>query len=158
MNKLLIIILLLLQSWNAFNQNAPKLHIETPNQNNVFKLDTVASGTIVKFPIKIKNIGNAPLNHQFDLGAVLQGEDKIVSIPIKNIGNRPLIIKSVSANNTAPTWTTTPIMPNEMGVIEMKCSTDRVGPFRYSFRVITTEMNDAYKGSFRVRVVARADK
>jgi hypothetical protein len=38
MNKLLIISFLL-QSLNIFGQNAPKLHIETPNQNKVFKFE-----------------------------------------------------------------------------------------------------------------------
>jgi hypothetical protein len=59
--KKLLIISLLLQGCIGFSRKQPKLLIETPNQNKLFKLDTVVSGTVIKIDIKIKNIGTAPL-------------------------------------------------------------------------------------------------
>jgi hypothetical protein len=63
------------------------------------------------------------------------------SVKFKNIGDQPLIIKNAvpSCGCTIPTWTTTPVMPNENGVVEVKYDTTRVGPINKTVKVLLTD-------------------
>ncbi|MEN9612999.1 MAG: hypothetical protein RLZZ628_3813 [Bacteroidota bacterium] len=78
---------------------------------------------------------------EIDYGTIPQNSDGMRSVKFKNIGDQPLIIKNAvpSCGCTIPTWTTTPVMPNENGVVEVKYDTTRVGPINKTVKVLLTD-------------------
>jgi Protein of unknown function (DUF1573) len=78
---------------------------------------------------------------EIDYGTIPQNSETLRSFKFKNTGDQPLIIKNAvpTCGCTAPTWTTTPVMPNENGVVEVKYDALRVGPFSKTVKVLLAD-------------------
>ncbi|MEO0042785.1 MAG: hypothetical protein RL329_2233 [Bacteroidota bacterium] len=78
---------------------------------------------------------------EIDYGTIPQNSDGMRVFRFKNTGAQPLVIKNAvpSCGCTAPTWTTTPVMPNENGVVEVKYDTSRVGAFQKTVKIALTD-------------------
>jgi hypothetical protein len=78
---------------------------------------------------------------EIDYGTIPQNSDGMRVFRFKNTGVQPLVIKNAvpSCGCTAPTWTTTPVMPNENGVVEVKYDTSRVGAFQKTVKIALTD-------------------
>ena len=72
-----------------------------------------------------------------DYGEIKKGSDGVRVFKFKNIGNAPLVIENIysSCGCTIPSWTKTPIAPQESGQIEVKYNTDIVGPIRRTISI-----------------------
>jgi len=66
-----------------------------------------------------------------DYGKIEQNADGVRVFKFKNIGKSPLVISRIqsSCGCTVPKKPTEPIMPNEIGEIEVKYATNRIGGF-----------------------------
>jgi hypothetical protein len=78
---------------------------------------------------------------EIDYGTIPQNSEGIRSVKFKNIGDQPLIIKNAipTCGCTVPTWTTTPVMPNENGIVEVKFDAAKVGAFNKTVRILLTD-------------------
>ena len=80
-------------------------------------------------------------NLNVDYGEIKKGGEPLRKATFTNKGNEPLVIKNArgSCGCTVPTWPKEPIMPGEVGVIEIRYDTQRVGPINKTVRVQTNE-------------------
>jgi Protein of unknown function (DUF1573) len=78
---------------------------------------------------------------EIDYGTIPQNSETLRSFKFKNTGDQPLIIKNAvpTCGCTAPTWTTTPVMPNENGVVEVKYDALKIGPFSKTVKVLLAD-------------------
>ena len=78
---------------------------------------------------------------EIDYGTITQNSETLRSFKFRNGGDQPLIIKNAvpTCGCTAPTWTTTPVMPNENGVVEVKFDAAKVGPFMKKVTILLTD-------------------
>ena len=78
---------------------------------------------------------------EIDYGTIPQNSEGMRSVKFKNTGGQPLIIKNAipSCGCTVPTWTTTPVMPNENGIVEVKYDTTKVGPIDRTVKILLTD-------------------
>lgn len=72
-----------------------------------------------------------------DYGEIKKGSDGVRVFEFTNVGDAPLVIENVysSCGCTVPSWTKTPIQPNEKGEIKVKYNTDIVGPIRRTISI-----------------------
>ncbi len=85
-----------------------------------------------------------------DYGTIEQNSDGNRSFVFKNIGNAPITITEVktSCGCTIPSKPTKPIMPGEIGEIEVKYATSRLGGFSKTLTIIS----DASETVKRIRI------
>ncbi|MEY4937128.1 MAG: hypothetical protein RIS64_3487 [Bacteroidota bacterium] len=78
---------------------------------------------------------------EIDYGTIPQNSEGIRSVKFKNTGDQPLIIKNAlpSCGCTVPTFTTTPVMPNENGVVEVKFDAAKIGMFHKTVKILLTD-------------------
>jgi hypothetical protein len=78
---------------------------------------------------------------EIDYGTISQNSETLRSFKFRNTGDQPLVIKNAlpTCGCTAPTWTTTPVMPNENGVVEVKFDAAKVGPFMKKVTILLTD-------------------
>lgn len=101
----------------------------------------------VLFSVSMKSQQISLEKNRIDYGIIQLGSDGSKEVNFTNIGTVPLIIKNVigqcgctsTMENNSPGWTTTPILPNEKGVIKFKYDTKRLGKFN---KIITIQSND----------------
>ena len=76
-----------------------------------------------------------------DYGTIEKNSDPLRKVSFTNTGTEPLIIKHAkgSCGCTVPKWPKEPIMPGESSEIEVRYSTNRVGPINKTVRVTTNE-------------------
>jgi len=74
-----------------------------------------------------------------DYGTIEKGADGVRVFEFTNTGNAPLIISKVSSSCgcTIPKKPKEPIMPGEVGEIQVEYDTKRVNPFRKTITVIS---------------------
>ena len=74
-----------------------------------------------------------------DYGTIEKGADGVKVFEFTNTGNAPLIISKVSSSCgcTIPKKPKEPIMPGEVGEIQVEYDTKRVNPFRKTITVIS---------------------
>jgi hypothetical protein len=74
-----------------------------------------------------------------DYGEIEKGSDGVRVFEFKNTGSAPLIISKVSSSCgcTIPKKPEGPIMPGEMGEIQVKYDTNRPGPIRKAVTVLS---------------------
>ncbi len=72
-----------------------------------------------------------------DYGEIVKGSDGIRIFVFTNTGNKPLIVSKVysSCGCTIPKKPEKPIAPGEVGEIQVKYDTNRVGPIRKTITV-----------------------
>ncbi len=78
---------------------------------------------------------------EIDYGTISQNSEGTRSVKFKNTGNQALIIKNAipSCGCTVPTWTTTPVMPNENGIVEVTYNTTLLGPINRTVKILLTD-------------------
>lgn len=76
-----------------------------------------------------------------DYGTIAKNSDPLRKVSFTNTGTEPLIIKHAkgSCGCTVPKWPKEPIMPGETSEIEVRYSTNRVGPINKTVRITTNE-------------------
>lgn len=74
-----------------------------------------------------------------DYGTIEKGADGVRVFKFKNTGDAPLIVSKVSSSCgcTVPKKPEKPVMPGEMGEIEVKYDTKRVMPIRKTITVLS---------------------
>lgn len=74
-----------------------------------------------------------------DYGTIIQNSDGKRLFTFTNTGNAPLIITNVktSCGCTVPSYSKTPILPGEEGVLEIKYNTKKLGSFTKTITVIS---------------------
>lgn len=72
-----------------------------------------------------------------DYGEIAKGSDGVRTFEFTNLGEVPLVISDVksSCGCTIPKKPDAPIMPGEIGEIQVKYDTNRVGPIRKAITV-----------------------
>jgi hypothetical protein len=77
-----------------------------------------------------------------DYGDIAHGSDPLRKISFKNTGTEPLIISNAkgSCGCTVPTWPREPILPGEVGEIEVRYDTKRPGPINKTIKITTNEV------------------
>lgn len=82
-----------------------------------------------------------------DYGKIEQNADGVRVFKFKNIGKSPLVISRIqsSCGCTVPKKPTEPIMPNEIGEIEVKYATNRIGGFSKQITVFSNATEPSKK-------------
>ncbi|WP_432412788.1 DUF1573 domain-containing protein [Rasiella sp. SM2506] len=72
-------------------------------------------------------------------GTIAQNSDGQRTITFKNTGDAPLLITDVksSCGCTVPSYSKTPVMPNESGKITVKYNTSKIGAFNKTITVLS---------------------
>lgn len=76
-----------------------------------------------------------------DYGSIAFGADPLRKISFKNTGTEPLVISNAkgSCGCTVPTWPREPILPGEVGEIEVRYDTKRPGAINKTIKITTNE-------------------
>lgn len=77
-----------------------------------------------------------------DYGNIAFGADPLRKISFKNTGTEPLVISNAkgSCGCTVPTWPREPILPGEVGEIEVRYDTKRPGSINKTIKITTNEV------------------
>lgn len=96
----------------------------------MFSVSAFAQDKVAKIEFKTETI---------DYGTIEKGADGVRVFEFTNTGNAPLIISKASSTCgcTVPKKPEGPIMPGEVGKIEVKYDTQRNGPIRKTITVIS---------------------
>jgi hypothetical protein len=94
-----------------------------------------------------------------DYGTIEQDSDPLREVKFTNTGDEPLIITNArgSCGCTVPDWPKEPIMPGESSKIEVRYSTNRIGPFNKNIRISTNENNDGHSLTVKGKVLKKED-
>jgi len=76
-----------------------------------------------------------------DYGSIEYASDPLRTLSFKNTGTEPLVISNAkgSCGCTIPTWPREPILPGEVGQIEIRYDTKRPGPINKTVKITTNE-------------------
>ncbi|SRR5690606_10561460 len=96
----------------------------------MFSISAFAQDKVAKIEFKTETI---------DYGTIEKGADGVRIFEFTNTGNAPLIISKASSTCgcTVPKKPEGPIMPGEVGKIEVKYDTKRNGPIRKTITVVS---------------------
>ena len=96
----------------------------------MFSVSAFAQDKVAKIEFKTETI---------DYGTIQKGADGVRVFEFTNTGNAPLIISKASSTCgcTVPKKPEGPIMPGEVGKIEVKYDTQRNGPIRKTITVVS---------------------
>jgi hypothetical protein len=96
----------------------------------MFSVSAFAQDKVAKIEFKTETI---------DYGTIEKGADGVRVFEFTNTGNAPLIISKASSTCgcTVPKKPDGPIMPGEVGKIEVKYDTKRNGPIRKTITVVS---------------------
>lgn len=96
----------------------------------MFSISAFAQDKVAKIEFKTETI---------DYGTIEKGADGVRVFEFTNTGNAPLIISKASSTCgcTVPKKPDGPIMPGEVGKIEVKYDTKRNGPIRKTITVVS---------------------
>jgi hypothetical protein len=96
----------------------------------MFSISAFAQDKVAKIEFKTETI---------DYGTIEKGADGVRVFEFTNTGNAPLIISKASSTCgcTVPKKPEGPIMPGEVGKIEVKYDTKRNGPIRKTITVVS---------------------
>lgn len=96
----------------------------------MFSVSAFAQDKVAKIEFKTETI---------DYGTIEKGADGVRVFEFTNTGNAPLIISKASSTCgcTVPKKPEGPIMPGEVGKIEVKYDTKRNGPIRKTITVVS---------------------
>jgi hypothetical protein len=94
---------------------------------------------------------------EIDYGTIVQGSDGVRVFKFKNTGTESLIIKNArgSCGCTVPKWTSEPIKPGQIGQIEVKYETNRLGAYTKNIYVETNETNPNHTLYVKVNVIEK---
>lgn len=94
-----------------------------------------------------------------DYGEIKKGSDGVRVFEFKNTGTAPLVIEDVksSCGCTVPKKPEEPIMPGEIGEIEVKYDTKRVGPIRKTVTVYSNSEEPVKALKIKGTVIDEAD-
>lgn len=81
-----------------------------------------------------------------DYGNIAFGADPLRKITFKNTGTEPLVISNAkgSCGCTVPTWPREPILPGEVGEIEVRYDTKRPGAINKTIKITTNEVVNSH--------------
>jgi hypothetical protein len=76
---------------------------------------------------------------EIDYGTIHQNDDGERTFSFTNTGKEPIVISQVktSCGCTVPSYSKTPILPNETSEIKVKYATNRIGVFKKTITVIS---------------------
>lgn len=136
------------------------------------KMNTVKKGTILCFLLVVTaqlSYAQMAVEHlpapvaiiafeaeTVDYGTIAQNSDGERTISFKNTGDAPLLITDVksSCGCTVPSFSKTPVMPNETGEIVVKYNTAKIGVFNKT----VTVLSNASEASKQIKIKGEVTK
>ncbi len=93
-----------------------------------------------------------------DYGSIEYASDPLRTLSFKNTGTEPLVISNAkgSCGCTIPTWPREPILPGEVGQIEIRYDTKRPGPINKTVKITTNEAVNTHTVRVIGQIAAKA--
>jgi hypothetical protein len=93
-----------------------------------------------------------------DYGSIEYNSDPLRTLGFKNTGTEPLVISNAkgSCGCTIPTWPREPILPGEVGQIEIRYDTKRPGAINKTVKITTNEVVNSHTVRVIGQIAAKA--